>query len=352
MDWQDVLYSAALPAGMPLSVLRRRPLHSFRRLDLSVTQALNDLSRPRHAATIEVIESAPSEIHAGATITLKVKVKCPYGCDLTGMPIEIAAPDGALARSEFAPEHGGNDVTEVKLETADRTGEHSWIVRFGPYDVADIRHDAGTVVAQTKIKPNTTSLAVWSIPSPLVTGERFAIELGAKSSRASVLAAECVEVRDKAGEVIARGRLGDTPYPGTTALYWTNVELVAPAREGLQTWSVTVEPKGLALPHERTSTTFSVLVVRPPEHRLTIKLIEKETSAPIANAQVRLGAYRAVTDPLGVAEIDVPKGDYDLNIWMAGYEAPTTNVRLDSNMLIEIRAVLAPGEDPDAAWLM
>lgn len=305
-----------------------------------------------HRMTIEVIEPAPLEAQAGATIALKVKVSCPSGCDLAGMPIQIGAADGALVRSEFATERDRDDIAEIKLEAPDRLGEHGWIVTFGPHDVAGTCHEAAAIAARTKIKPNTTSLAVWSIPSPLVAGERFAIEVGAKSSAGSVLAAECVEVRNEADEVIARGRLGDTPYPGTTALYWTNVELIAPAQEGLRTWSAAFEPKGLALAHGRASTTFSVLVVRPAEHRLTIKLIEKNTSAPIGDAQVRLGAYRAVTDPLGVAEVDMPKGDYDLNIWKAGYEAPTTNIRLDSNMLIEIRAVPAPGEDPDAAWLM
>jgi hypothetical protein len=305
-----------------------------------------------HATTIEVIESAPLEVPAGATSTLKVKVSCPLGCDLTGIPIELAAVDGTLVGSKLASKFGRDGITEVKLEAPDQMGEHSWSVVFGPYDVAGIRHDAATVAARIEIKPNTTSLAVWSVPSPLVAGERFAIELGAKSSAGAVLAAECVEVHDEAGNVTARGVLGDTPYPGTTALYWTNAELVAPVREGLHSWLVAFEPKGLDLPHERTSTTFSVLIVGAPERRLTIKLIENDTSAPIADAQVRVGAYRAATNSLGIAEVDMPKGVYDLNIWKAGYEAPTTRVRLDNNMLVEIKALPAPGEDPDAAWLM
>ena len=170
---------------------------------------------------------------------------------------------------------------------------------FGPYDVAGIRHDAVMVDARTKITPNTTSLAVWSIPSPVVNGAGFAIEVGVKSSAGAVLAAEGVEVRDEAGEVVAREWLEDTPYPGTTALYWSNVQLIAPMREGLHSWSVAFEPKGLSLPHGRASTTFSVLVVRPPEHRLTVKLIEKDTLAPIADAQVRLWGLSGRHGPIG-----------------------------------------------------
>ncbi len=42
-----------------------------------------------HATTIEVIEQAPSEVPAGAAITVKVKAACPKGCDLAGMPFKI-----------------------------------------------------------------------------------------------------------------------------------------------------------------------------------------------------------------------------------------------------------------------
>jgi uncharacterized membrane protein len=81
-------------------------------------------------------------------------------------------------------------------------------------------------------------------------------------------------------------------------------------------------------------------------------VIEKDTSAPIADAQVRLGAYRATTDPLGLAEVDMPTGVYDLDIWKVGYEAPTRTVRLEKNMLVEVEALSVHEEDPDAAWLM
>jgi len=305
-----------------------------------------------HSTTIEVIEPAPPEIAAGAAVALKVKAWCPRGCDLTGMPIKIVAADGALVPSEFATEPGQDDIVEMKFEAPNRTGEHLWSVTFGPHEVAGIRHDEVTVPVQTGIIPHATSLAVWSVPSPVVTGERFVIAIGAKSSAGIAFAAEHVEIRDELGEVVAEGCLGEAPYPGSTALYWTTVEMAAPAREGLHTWSVEFEPREPDLPHKCGSTRFSVLVVRPPEHRLTIKVIEKGTSAPIADVQVRLGAYWAATDPLGLAEVDLPKGVYDLDIWKVGYEAPTGTVRLEENMLVEVEVLSVPEEDADAAWLM
>jgi hypothetical protein len=303
-----------------------------------------------HSTTVEVIEPGPPEVAVGAAVTLKFKVWCSKGCDLTGMPISIAAANGGLVRSAFKIEQG--DIAEMKLEAPACAGDHVWSVTFGLHEIAGTRHNEVTVPVQSRVVPHVTSLAAWSIPSPVVMGEKFAIEVGAKSSASIALAAEQIEVRDESGIVVAQGCLGNTPYPRTTALYWTSVELTAPAREGLLTWSVGFEPKETDLPHERTFTTFSVSVVRPPEHRLTIRVVEKDTSTLIADAQVRLGAYRAATSPSGLAEVDVPKGVYELAIWKAGYEAPTRTVSLDKNMLVEVEVFRLPEEDPDAAWLM
>jgi hypothetical protein len=303
-----------------------------------------------HSTTIEVIEPASPEVAAGAVVTLKVMAVCRRGCDLTGMPIKIIGASGA--QSDFAFEPGPDDVAEVKLQAPRQTGEHSWTLAFGPHDVADIMHDEAIVTIRSRIVAHVTSLAVWSIPSPIVVGDSFGIKVGAKSSAGVALADERVEIRDETGLVVVQGCLRETPYPQTTALYWTTIELIAPLRDGLHTWWVDFEPKGTDLPHVRATTIFSISVVRPPEHRLTIRVVEKDTSAPIADAQVRLGAYRADTSPLGLAELDMPGGVYELDIWKVGHVAPTSKVSLDKNMLIEVEVVSVRDEDPDAAWLM
>src|SRR5207302_8959465 len=132
----------------------------------------------------------------------------------------------------------------------------------------------------------------------------------AKSAGGSSLAGTAIEVCDEAGEVLARGELNDTPWPGTDALYWTEVALRAPATAGLRIWSVKFAAAGLELPHDASSASFSIAVVDPPEHRLTVKVVAKETQAPIEDAVVCLGAYRASTGPFGVAEVMMPKGTY------------------------------------------
>jgi hypothetical protein len=302
-----------------------------------------------HATTIEVIEPTPAEVPAGADIVLKVKLSCAAGCDLSGMPARItAAADGALLRSAS----GTCATTDISFEAPRRVGAHIWSVVFGPHEVAGIRHGEASLPVRISTIPRTTSLAVWAIPSPVVMGERFAIKVGAKSSAGVALTGGHVRVCDESGTVVAHGCLGDTPLPGTSALHWIDVELAAPPTQGVHAWSVRYEPQELELPHESASTTFSVSIVRPPEHRLTIKVIEKATAAPIADAQVRLGAFRAATDRSGLAEVDMPKGIYDLSVWKVGYEAPARTVELDDDTVVEIEVVSLPEENPDEAWLM
>jgi hypothetical protein len=300
-----------------------------------------------HITTIEVTGPTPPEVAAGADFVLKVRVSCASGCELAGMPVKVTSADGAVVAGEI-----GDEAADIALTAPRRAGEAVWNVACGPHRSADILHEEKSVPVRIGIIPHATSLAVWAIPSPVVMGEKFEIKVGAKSSAGAALTGRTIEVCDEADIVVARGRLGATPLPGTSALYWGEITLLAPVTEGICAWSVKFAPADLDLPHEPASSTFSVAVVRPPQHRLTIKVIERETAAPIANAQLRLGVYRAATDPSGLAEVDLPGGVYDLTVWKVGYEAPGRTVELNGNASVEVEVLALPEENPDAAWLM
>src|SRR5258707_1266512 len=83
-----------------------------------------------------------------------------------------------------------------------------------------------------------------------------------------------VPVGDQTGAMMARGHLGDAPWPGTSALYWTQMELQAPADAGMWSWSAKFEAGELELPHDGAASQFNIVIVRPPEHRLTVKVID------------------------------------------------------------------------------
>jgi len=95
-----------------------------------------------------------------------------------------------------------------------------------------------------------------------------------------------------------------------------------------------------------------VAVVEPPAHLLTVKVIAKETAAPIEDAQIRLGPHRAATDPAGLAEVRMPKGRYELEVWKVGYQAPAVPLDIAADAFVQVEALATPEDNPDAAWKM
>jgi hypothetical protein len=306
-----------------------------------------------HAIRIEA--SAPPVVAVGADLVLKVTLTCSAGCDLSHLPLTITAPGGTMVAAELAggcQNGAAEDARTVMLKAPLQVGEHVWHVSCAPHEADGVRHEESAVPIMVRTRPHQTSLAAWAIPSPVVTGQRFAIKAGAKSAMACDLNGRVIEVRDQTGVMMARGSLGPTPWPGTIALYWAELELQAPSQAGMFSWSVRFDAAELDIPHEDAAASFSIAIVSPPEHKLTVKVFERETATPIADAQVRLGAYRAATGPSGLAEIMMPKGTYDVCVWKVGYEAPASSVTIDADAAVEVAVAAVPEENPDAAWLM
>jgi hypothetical protein len=318
-----------------------------------------------HATVIAA--DGPAEAAVGAKFELTVAVSCPAGCDLSGVPLEITAPDNASAAAPLSSSACGGGlgrgedtepgadlaaVRRIALKAPLRPGEHVWRLSCAAHESGGWHHGAGLLRVPVRVRPHETSLAVWAIPSPVVTGRPFAIKVGAKSAAGCDLTGAQVAVRDGAGVVLASGALGDTPWPGTSALYWTELSLTAPAEAGMFSWSVKFAAADLALAHQGSSSRFSIAIVDPPEHRLTVKVVEQGTASPVADAQVRLGVYRAATAGSGLAELMVPKGAYDLNVWKSGYHAPKTTVTIEADLAVEVAVAPAAEEDPDAVWQM
>jgi hypothetical protein len=309
-----------------------------------------------HSSNVELSEPVPPELAVGSDFVVQVKVSCPAGCDLSGAPVTVTGPDGLVMtiepRAGHEPASADASLRDIPLKAPLRVGEHAWSVRFPPHESEGVLHEECTLPICLKTKPHGTSLAVWAVPSPVVMGERFAIKVGAKSSAGCELSGKKILVRDQSGAVIAQGSLQDRPWPGTSALYWTEVELPAPNQQGMFWCAVNFAAADIDAPHDGSSSKFSVAIVRPPEHRLTVEVLEKDSKAPIEDAQVRLGAYRAATDPSGRAEVAMPKGTYDLTVWKVGYEAPGRTVDIREDVSIQVEAAIVPPENPDAAWLM
>jgi Carboxypeptidase regulatory-like domain len=309
-----------------------------------------------HSTHMELSEPAPPELPIGSDLALQVRLSCASGCDLGALPVTVTSPDGRVTTIEPTGDRDSESEDDalrvITLKAPQQVGAQVWTIRFPPHESDGVLHAECTLPVCVRTLPHATSLAVWAVPSPVVMGERFRIKVGAKSAAGCGLGGTKILISDESGAVIAQASLQDTPWPGTSALYWAEVEVPAPDREGMFWCAANFAAADTETPHERSSSKFSVAIVRPPEHRLTVEVFERDTGAPIEDAQVRLGAYRAATDPSGRAEVAMPKGTYDLTVWKVGYEAPVQTVDVREDVSVQIEAVIVPPENPDAAWLM
>ena len=238
----------------------------------------------------------------------------------------------------------------LTLRAPDETGEHrlTFVVTSAKQEGNEPAEGALPFVLTTV--PHETSLAVWDIPSPVVRNAPFEIKAGAKCSSSCALAGKIIEIRDESGTLMGSGALGETPVPGTTALSFTAIALKAPRKLALNNWTASFAPSELKLAHGSATSRFSFVTVAEPEHSVSVKVVHKETKAPIAGAQVRLGIYGAETDAAGAAIMRVPKGAFPLVVARPGYKMPQRTIKVAKDVRVRITAETLPEPDPFALW--
>jgi hypothetical protein len=249
---------------------------------------------------------------------------------------------------DFTGDYG--HTVNVHLTAPEEIGSFNWTFVVPEQEADGVVYSQASTAFSFRTRPHATSLAAWDHPSPIGVRERFRINVGAKCTAACGLIGERIDIHDESGTVVASGILDNEPWPGTTALYWTTIEVAAPAEEGRFSWSLRFSPTESHLPHETASAAFSFLTVRPPEHDISVNVVERGTHTPICDAQIRLGVYRASTDEAGIARFAVPAGEYRLFIWKAGYDAPERTVDVTRTEVVEVEADALPKEDPYAYW--
>jgi hypothetical protein len=306
-----------------------------------------------HLTRVALSRPPATEVDAGTPIVLKVNVSCPYGCDLRGHLVHVIATDGAVVADSRLAEFTdrANDTTEFAFLAPDELGEYSWTLVFPTCDAEGLVHEEGSLAMRMKTLAHDTSLAVWGVPSPIVIEHPFRIHVGATCSSRCDLSGQEIQIWDETGVSVARGTLGEIPWEGTRALYWTEIDLVAPGRQGATSRSIRFAPTAVPLPHGRASARFGFETVTPPQYSVTVKVVQKDAGTPIEGAQVRLGVYLASSDQTGLARVALPEGSYDLDVLKTGYEALSRALDVHSDVTVEVEVAVIPPENPDAYWL-
>jgi hypothetical protein len=166
------------------------------------------------------------------------------------------------------------------------------------------------------MEPHATRIVVWDTPQAVECGAAFKLKVGVKCAAECGGAARLVEVVDERGDVMASAVVGDVPLPGTSALHFAELELHAPAAEGLhplqaRTAQVLDAATG-QLTHAGAVADFHVRCVPRPECLLTVVAVDARSQLPVPGAKVVVYPYHARTNLDGVAELRVPRGAYRL----------------------------------------
>jgi hypothetical protein len=283
-------------------------------------------------------------VPVGADVLLQVRVSG-AARDLSGGRIEVVAGEEIVATAVLvAFRNNFSETAAFAVKAPVRVEAFNWTIRFPPQAIAGVAYEASALPVASQTRPHRTSLAVWSIPSPVRMGDCFAVTVGAKSSGACELSGARIEVRDETGAPLGQGILDDTPWPGTDALYWSEIALAGPSREGHQCWSVAFAATDLELPHLGSSAELRFTAVGPPEHRVAVAVTESEVASPVEASEIALGPYRAATDKTGVAHIEVPGGIYDLAVWKSGFEPASRTVEIAADVSVRLELIRRPKE--------
>jgi hypothetical protein len=194
---------------------------------------------------------------------------------------------------------------------------------------------------------HSASLAVWDVTSPMTADRGATLNVGASCPAGCDLTGAEIEIRSETGSRLGGGQLRPDRWPGTRSLYWTALDVLVPPVDGTHTWSLHLAAPASEQPHESASCEVHVVVAKPPEHTVTLEVVEQATGLPVEAVEVRLGIFRAATDGAGTARLEVPGGTYDVAAWKIGYEllSRSEDVRADRNVRLEIRAE-PPPEQP------
>jgi len=194
------------------------------------------------------------------------------------------------------------------------------------------------------------SLAVWDVASPLAVNTSSKIKVGAKCSAGCELTGQDIEIRNEAEITIACGKLGSVPWPGTTALYWTQVDVMSPTHAGTHTWAAVLPPLSLEAPHATVSLPFNLITVPPPQRTVIVEVVEKDTGSPVDDVEVRFSMYRASTDKMGVAKVRLPDGIFELAIWKLGYHGVSKSIEVVRDVRIQLTIKALP-EEVNEYWM-
>lgn len=302
-----------------------------------------------HGQRTCAVEVSEREVDAGAELTVRARVSCPHGCDLGGQQVSIRNRDDTeLASAQLTERAGEAYVTSaLALRAPLDVGEHICRAVLAAAEKDGVLHEEISTEFSFVAKAHAASVNAWDVPSAIAAGDRFRFTVGVKCSAACCLTGRALGIFDHEGAHVGAARLADDLWPGTSALYFAEVDVVAPRTAGDYTWQAKTPGADSGVPHAAGSCTFAVRVVGAPDHEVTVEAIDSDTQTPIEGAHVLAHPYRAFTDERGVAKIKVAKGRYTLVVSGFKYIAYQNIIDVAADVTTRIELAAEPEGQED-----
>ena len=302
-----------------------------------------------HGHRMCAVEVSPSEVDAGAELTLRARVSCPHGCDLKGQSVSIRNEDDTeLASAELTELDGEACVTAASvLQAPLEVGEHIYGAVLPLFEKDGILHEETSTEFSFATKAHAQSVNVWGLPPAIGPRERFRFKVGIKCSAGCKLTGRPLRTFDHEGAQVGEASLTGDIWPGTGALYFSEVEAEAPLMAGDYKWQVETTGSASRVPHAAGSCTVAVKVVSPPDYEVTVEAVDSERQTSIKGAHVLLHPYRALTDEKGVAKVKVAKGRYKLFVSGFNYIAYRNIINVAGDVATRAELTMEPEGQED-----
>lgn len=200
------------------------------------------------------------------------------------------------------------------------------------------------------MEPHATRIVVWDVPTAVECGAAFKLKVGVKCAAECGGAPRRVEICDESGGLLASGIVGDVPLAGTSALHYAELELAAPAVEGLHALNArTAELVDTAtdeVTHAAARADFLVRCAQRPECLLTVLAVDARSLEPVPGAKVVVHPFHARTNLHGIAELRLPRGAYRLFVTGRDRFPFRADGRIDGDVTIraELEADFGPSD--------
>jgi len=152
-------------------------------------------------------------------------------------------------------------------------------------------------------------------------------------------------VYEQNGACVVAAKLGRKVWPGTDTLYFAEVQTSAPPAAGSHQWEIQFAGRDGEPPHAAGSYPVGVCVVTAPDCEVTVRVVDRETQAPLAGASVVMHPYRGVTDESGNAQVRVAKGQHDMLVSGRGHMPVCNGIEVTGDVVVRVEL------DVDQPWV-